>query len=168
MSLLFYIFSLLTMQMKLLNLVFSSIIVQFLLHQTGHCIHFVCMYFPLLLNHNFLDRNLLNFFRIYIHHNFINRDKTSNRVGCKVVLPGRVWSSCFIHLQYRFGKKGVKLSNNKLLSFNNPSPFFDWESAARCWVFYSLHENRSRKCQHYNTRALQYNFKRIIPGQETE
>ena len=24
------------------------------------------MYFPLLLNHNFLDRNLLNFFRIYI------------------------------------------------------------------------------------------------------
>jgi hypothetical protein len=78
-SLLFYIFSLLTMQMKLLNLVFSSIIVQFLLHQTGHCIHFVCMYFPLLLNHNFLDRNLLNFFRIYIHHNFINRDKTSKR-----------------------------------------------------------------------------------------
>lgn len=37
------------------------------------------MYFPLLLNHNFLDRNLLNFFRIYIHHNFINRDKTSKR-----------------------------------------------------------------------------------------
>ena len=31
--------------------------------------------FPLLLNHNFLDRNLLDFFGIYIHQNFINRNK---------------------------------------------------------------------------------------------
>ena len=50
-----------------------------LLPQTGQRIHFVCIHFPLLLNHNFLDGNLLNFFGIYIHQNFINRDKANKR-----------------------------------------------------------------------------------------